>query len=92
MTHLVEREAEHDRNDDARSLLRALYTNEADLTPDHDAGTLTVRLHHLANRSTDAAIRHICRESTATETIFPETNLRLIHELESRDNPRDQEV
>ena len=80
------------RNDDARSLLRALYTNEADLTPDHDAGTLTVRLHHLANRSSDDAIRHICRELTATETIFPETNLRLIYELGSGDNPRDQEV
>ena len=71
MTHLVGREAEHDRNDDARSLLRARYTNEADLTPDHDARTLAVRLHHLANHSSDDAIRYICRELTATETIFP---------------------
>lgn len=79
------------RNDDARSLLRAIYSNEADLLPDHDAGTLTVRLHHLANRSSDDAIRHLCRQLTATETLFPETDLRLIYELGSAKNPRDQE-
>jgi hypothetical protein len=61
------------RHDDARSLLRAVYCNEADLLPDHAAGTLTVRLHHLANRSSDVAIRHLCDELTATETVFPES-------------------
>ena len=69
------------RRDDARSLLRALYANEADLLPDTEAGTLTVRLHHLANRCSDDAIRHLCRELTATETVFPETSLRLVYEL-----------
>lgn len=78
------------RHDDARSLLRALYSNEADLLPDHEAGTLTVRLHHLANRASDAAIRYLCRELTATETIFPETSLRLIYELGSGEAPPDQ--
>jgi hypothetical protein len=80
------------RHDDARSLLRAIYCNEADLLPDHAAGTLTVRLHHLANRSSDLAIRHLCDELTATETLFPETNLRLIFELGSAQNPPGQEV
>ncbi|MGH9671346.1 MAG: putative transposase [Terriglobales bacterium] len=80
------------RHDDARSLLRAIYGNEADLLPDDRAGTLTVRLHHLANHSTDDAIRHLCRELTATETLFPETNLRLIYELGSAQIPGDQEV
>ena len=80
------------RHDDARSLLRAIYCNEADLLPDYTAGTLTVRLHHLANHSSDHAIRHLCSEITATETIFPETNLRLIYELGSEQIPGDQEV
>jgi hypothetical protein len=80
------------RHDDARSLLRAIYCNEADLLPDHDAGTLTVRLHHLATRSSDLAVRHLCEELTATETVFPETNLRLIYELGSEQIPGDQEV
>jgi hypothetical protein len=80
------------RQDDVRSLLRALYTNEADLLPDYKAGTLTVRFHHLANRSSDTAIRHLCDELTATETLFPESNLRLIFKLGTEQNPPDQEV
>jgi hypothetical protein len=71
------------RPDEARRLLRALYTNEADLLPDPDAGTLTVRLHHSANAATDQAIEKLCEELNATETVFPRTNLRLVLKLGS---------
>jgi hypothetical protein len=66
------------RPDEARRLLCALYTTEADLLPDPAAGTLTVRLHHAANAVTDRAIEKLCEELTATETVFPRTNLRLV--------------
>lgn len=79
------------RHDDARSLLRALYSNEADLLPNAEAGTLTVRLHNLANRCSDDAIRHLCRELTATETVFPETSLRLVYQLGSGAKSLDRE-
>jgi hypothetical protein len=39
-----------------------------------------------------ATVRHLCKELTATETVFPETNLRLIYELGSKHIPGDQEV
>ncbi len=71
------------RPDEARRLLRALYTTEADLLPDPDAGTLTVRLHHSANAATDQAIEKLCEELNATETVFPRTNLRLVLKLGS---------
>jgi predicted nucleic acid-binding Zn-ribbon protein len=71
------------REDDARSLLRALYSTEADLLPDENAGTLKVRVHHQANRCADEVIRHFCDELNQTETIFPGTQLRLIYELVS---------
>jgi hypothetical protein len=71
------------RPDEARRLLCALYTTEADLLPDPDAGTLTVRLHHAANAASDQAIEKLCEELTATETIFPRTNLRLVLKLGS---------
>jgi hypothetical protein len=70
------------RPDEARSLLQTLYQTEADLLPDYDAGTLTVRLHHLANASSDAAIQKLFAELNETETLFPRTNLRLILKLE----------
>lgn len=71
------------RNDDARSLIRAVYRTEADLLPDHEKGILTVRLHHLANRSSDDAICYLCDELNATETVFPGTKLRIFYELVS---------
>ncbi len=80
------------RHNDARSLLRAIYNNEADLLPDYQAGTLTVRLHYLANHASADAIRLLCSELNATETIFPETNLRLVYEMGSTQIPRDQVV
>ena len=45
------------------------------------AGTLTVRLHHSANASTDAVIQKLCDGLNQTETLFPRTNLRLIYNV-----------
>jgi hypothetical protein len=75
------------RHDDARSLLRAVYNAEADIAPDPQAKTLTVRLHPVANRSSDDAISHLCAELNATETLCPGTDLRLIYELVSAQSP-----
>ena len=71
------------RHEEARSLLHTLYTTEADLIPNLDEKTLTVRLHHLANRCSDEAIRHLCVELNSTETVYPDTELRLVYELVS---------
>ena len=72
------------RPDEVRSLLRAIYSSEADLIPDHGQGTLTVQLHHLANRSYDGAIQKLCDELNTTETKFPRTNLTMIFKLGSK--------
>ena len=71
------------RPDEARRVLRALYTTEADLLPDLEAGTLTVRLHHGANAATDQVIEKLCEELNETVTVFPRTNLRLVLKLGS---------
>lgn len=70
--------------DEARRLLQSLYTTEADLLPDSNEGTLTVRLHHLANQCSDTVIEKLCEELNATETQFPGTNLRLVLKLGSK--------
>jgi len=71
------------RTDDARALLRQIYHTEVDLMPDEEAKTLTVRLHHLAQNAHDQAIRQLCEELNATETVFPGTDLRLIYQIGS---------
>jgi len=68
---------------EARSLLRELFTTEADLIPDQSAGTLTVRLHHLTNPLSDRAILALAKELNDAETLYPGTNLRLVYELVS---------
>jgi hypothetical protein len=68
---------------DARALLRQIYNTEVDLIPDLEAKTLTVRLHHLTQAAHDHAVRYLCAELTATETIFPGTDLRLVYKLGS---------
>ncbi len=72
------------RPDEVRSLLRGIYSSEADLIPNHELGILTVQLHHLANHSYDKAIQKLCDELNITETKFPRTNLRLVFKLGSK--------
>ena len=79
------------RSDDARSLIREIFSTEADLIPDEENKTLTVRLHHLTNNLSDQAARFLASELNATETVYPGTDLRLIYKLVSDDNPPDQE-
>jgi hypothetical protein len=74
------------RHDDVRSLLRAIYHTEIDLVPNAHDKTLTVRLHPLANESTDEAVHHLCAELNATKTLFPGTDMRLIYQSVSLQN------
>jgi len=71
------------RHDGGRSLLRSIYKSEADIIPDAAAKTLTVRLHHPANRSSAETIRYLCEELNGTMTCYPGTELRLVYELVS---------
>ena len=81
MSNLLRERMSHP--DEARSLLRAIYNAEGDILPDQEAGTLTIRLHPLANHMSSESIRYLCEELNSTETVFPGTNLRLIYELVS---------
>jgi hypothetical protein len=53
------------------------------LFPDAQNKTLTVRLHHLTQAANDGAVRHLCDELSATETLLPGTDLRLIYKVGS---------
>ena len=69
------------RRDDARALVREILRTTADLRPDLAMKTLTVRLHPLGCALQNAAVHHLADELTATETVFPGTDLRLIFTL-----------
>lgn len=67
------------RADDARALLRRVFVTPANLRPDYEQKTLLVELHRLGSPLQDAAIAKLCDELTATETLFPTTDLKLIY-------------
>jgi len=71
------------RRGDARALLRRIYATEADIIPEDSVGTLTIRLHQPANRSSADVIRLICDAMNSTEPSFPGSELRLVYELVS---------
>jgi hypothetical protein len=76
----VVRETLH-RWDDARALVRQVFESAADLRPDRANQTLTVRLHRSATIAHDQTLQHLCEELTATETIYPGTELKMVYEL-----------
>ena len=71
------------RAEDPRALLRQIYNTEVDLFADAQNKTLTMRLRHLTQAAHDEAVRHLCDELSATETLFPGTDLRLIYKVGS---------
>jgi hypothetical protein len=71
------------REDDARALLRDVFTSDADLIPDAEAKTLTVQLHHFTNPMSDKAVRTLCETLNESETIYPGTDMRMIYKLGS---------
>ncbi len=85
MANIVSQTLSH--QDESRTLLEALYKTDADIIPDEKTGTLTVCLHHMANRCSDAVIEKLCEELNETKTIYPGTNLRLILKLGSKEIP-----
>ncbi|MEE8057612.1 MAG: hypothetical protein V3T17_07235 [Pseudomonadales bacterium] len=69
--------------DEARRLLKGIYSNEVDIFVDNEAKILTVQLHHLANQMSSQVVQQLCEELTATETVFPGTELRMIYKMVS---------
>ncbi len=76
------------RWDDARALVRQVFESAVDLRPDQANKTLTVRLHRCATIVQDQTLQHLCEELTATETVYPGTDLRLVYELVGEPPPK----
>ena len=90
MANVIREKMPGTKIDEVRSLLKSIYTTEADLIPsDHK---LTVRIHHQAHHCSDEIVDYVCGVLNETNTVFPGTTLRIYYELVSSQNPRGQEV
>lgn len=81
MASIVREKVQSHDHGTTRVLLREIYKSAIDIKVDSEKKTLTIYLHHLANQCSDNAARHLCKELTETETIYPGTDYRLVYEL-----------
>ena len=79
--------------DDARALVCQILRSSADIIPDLENKTLTIKIHGLSSPVNTAHLERVCKEMTETETCYPTTDLRLIFQvLGSPQIPPGQEV
>jgi hypothetical protein len=69
------------KEEEARALIRELFVSSADLDPNEQDNTLTVRIHRMACPAHDKAIATLLADLTQTAFRHPETGMRLIYEL-----------
>ena len=65
----------------ARRLLRALLTSDANLIPEPRAGILRIQFLGLGSDACDRMLAPLIEELNATATIYPGTELRLVYEM-----------
>ena len=69
------------KEEEARALVRELFVSAADLEPNEQEKTLTIRVHRMACPAHDKAIAALLTDLTQAEFCHPETGMRLLYEL-----------
>ena len=62
---------------DGRMVLKEIFTSDADIIPDYDNKTLTIRLHSLSNKRYNEVAEKLCDILNETKTPYPNTELIL---------------
>jgi hypothetical protein len=65
--------------DEKRMFIKNIIATPADIIPDINNHTLTIKLHTLNTPKNNELLSQICKTLNETETIFPGTDLRLIY-------------
>ena len=69
------------KEEEARALVRELFVSSADLEPNDQEHTLTVRIHRMACPAHDKAIGALLVDLTHAAFCHPETGMRLVYQL-----------
>ena len=70
-------------SNEIRALVKSIIFAKADLYPNYQTNTLTVRLNSLATPRDNLAVREICQTINDYEAVFPGTNLKLVYKTET---------
>jgi hypothetical protein len=61
----------------ACSLMRKLYSADADIETDNVNHILSVKIHNTNHWANDKILQDLCQQLNQTQTVFPDTNLTL---------------
>ncbi len=79
------------KKDDARTLVRQIFTTDADIEPYEEHGVIKVSIYNMTNPRNNRYVKRLCEVINDSETVFPGTNLRLVYDLVSIQDPAGQE-
>lgn len=65
---------------DGRMIIKEIMNTPADMLPDNNNQTLTIRLHPLSTPRANEAAKKLCGILNETKTKYPDTNLTLFYE------------
>ena len=66
--------------EEGRMLVKEIIKSDADMIPDYETQTLTLRLHSLSTPRANNAAKELCVLLNETETVFPGSDLRMIYQ------------
>lgn len=80
------------KKDEVRSLVRQIFQTDADIEPDELQKILKIKLHNMTNPRNNGYVKKLCEILNQSETVFPGTNLVMVYDMISNQNPEDQQL
>jgi hypothetical protein len=66
--------------EEGRAFFKSLFQLPADILPDEQAETLTIKFHAMANPRSNKALKDLCEIMNAEAFCFPQTSLKMVFE------------
>jgi len=63
---------------EGRQIIQSIMASDADILPDYQAKTLTVKIHGQATPKINEILKKLCDQMNETKTIYPQTDLTII--------------
>lgn len=63
---------------EGRQIIQSIMASDADILPDYEAKTLTVKIHGQATPKVNEILKKLCDQMNETKTIYPQADLTII--------------
>lgn len=64
---------------EGRQIIQSILASDADILPDYEAKTLTVKIHGQATPKINELLKSLCNQMNETKTVYPQTDLTIIY-------------